>query len=65
MVSIKCTGISILFVFCLFSQFCLGFPLLSFSVVGRLLGERQEYDGACPWLGKVDGSFFVENEMCR
>ena len=56
-------GISI---FC-FSHFCLGFPLPGpgFSVVGKLLSETQEYYGACPWWGRVDGSLFVGNEMCR
>ena len=62
--SIMYTGISVLFILCLFSQFCLVFLYLV-SLVGRLLGYTWEYDVASPWWGGPDGSFFVGNEMWR
>ena len=62
------TGISVIFfflLFFLFSHFCLVFYLPGFSVVRRLLGETMEYEVACPWWERIDGSFFVGKEMCR
>ena len=59
-----CTGISVLYVLCLFSQFCLVFLYLVSLWSGGFLVRNRSTLWPVPG-GRVGDSFFVGKEMCR